>query len=269
MRFKQTKSIDPLKAKARKRKASQAPEIKTLMELQKQAFESMMESAEGKGAISKASAGLKGLQAAYNLQEEFKEARTGVQSRYGNIAKAFGLANSKQAEMLDKIFGKRLSKEEIDKRKEKFGIKEKEEEKAKKEQSEKSKKRDEQLKEIYDTTMEMSKILENIRLSVEGIANKLRASQAKQVPGSKRDMRKLEKQSGLKYSKESGRYRDVKTGKFVSDENARQRMNLSASAIKTATPTSKTTTATVAPAPSASKIDADLQSKTIGGVDIP
>jgi predicted chitinase len=272
MRLKQTKSIDRLKKRSEQKKKSQAPEIKNLMEMQQQAFDAEMQGAEGSNAFGKASAGLKGLQAAYNLQQEFKEAKSGVQSRYGNIAKALGLANSKQAEMIDKIFGKQLSKEEVQKRKEKFGIKDKEEiaqqKKAKKEETaERIKKRDEMLKEIFDATMETSKILKSVQLSVEGIANKLRASAAKDVPGTKREMRKLEKESGLKYSKESGRYRDVKSGKFVSNETARQRMNISASAVKTATPAGSAA-AVSAPPPSASKVDADLQSKSIGGAEI-
>jgi hypothetical protein len=272
MKIQQTRSIDRLKKKSQQKKGSESPEIKNLMEMQKQAFDETTQSAEGSGAFGKASAGLKGLQAAYDLQQEFKEAKTGVQSRYGNIAKALGLANSKQAEMIDKIFGKKLSKDEVQKRKEKFGIKDKEDiarnNKAKKEETaEKIKKRDEMLKEIFNVVMETSKILKSVQLSVEGIANKLRAGQAKETPASKRDMRKLEKKSGLKYSKESGRYRDVDSGKFVSNEAARQRMNLRPTALKTATPAS-TSTAMGAPPPSASKIDTDLQSKTIGGAEI-
>ena len=150
--------------------------------------------------VPKGIGGLKGLQEAYKLQEEYKVAKSGVQSRYGKFAKAFGLTDEKGAAMLDKFFGKEVPKEELEKMREKFKIKDSKADESKskatkglKKQSEKSKLRDEQITKIYELSEKIHEIVGGIKSSVDGIANKLRASPAKDAPKSKKEMRKLGK----------------------------------------------------------------------------
>lgn len=272
------KSLTGLKEKNRKRRSTRVKgseeEVQNLLEMQREAVQQKMSEAGG-GVIKKGIGGLKGLQEAYKLQEEYKEAKSGVQSRYGKFAKAFGLADEKQAAMLDKFFGKEVPKEELEKMREKFKIKDPKADEGKskatkglKKQSEKSKLRDEQITKIYELSEKIHEIVGGIKSSVDGIANKLRASPAKAAPKSKKEMRKLEKQAGLKYSKEASRYRDEKTGKFVSKESARQRMNISPTAspsnvqAKAATPAAGASGAAMAPTATPA-VDADLKSQTL------
>lgn len=280
------KNLSGLKKKNRERRSTRVKgseeEVQNLLEMQREAVQQKMGEA-GDGVIKKGIGGLKGLQEAYKLQEEYKVAKSGVQSRYGKFAKAFGLTDEKGAAMLDKFFGKEVPKEELEKMREKFKIKDSKADESKskatkglKKQSEKSKLRDEQITKIYELSEKIHEIVGGIKSSVDGIANKLRASPAKDAPKSKKDMRKLEKKAGLKYSKESGRYKDEKTGKFVGFETARQRMNISptASASKataTATaPAAGTAGAAMAPAATATPaVDADLKSKTLKETEAP
>lgn len=266
MKLKSTKSIVGLIKKAKgqqsKRRSKKggddtgAEDLAELMRLQREAVQLEMENAEG--LIQKTQAAMKGLRKAGELEKEFKTAKSGVQSRYGNIAKAFGLTDAKGAKMLDQLFGKKVDDAELKKMREKFKIGEKEEKskaaKTKKteESVARSKRRDEQLANIEDLSNKIFSILGGMKASVDGIANKLRASPARETPKSSNQMRKLEKQSGLKYSKETNRYRDIKSGKFVGAETARQRMNL---ATKVATP------AAAATGGLASKVIADTPKK--------
>lgn len=252
MKLKSTKSIVGLIKKAKgqqsKRRSKKggddtgAEDLAELMRLQREAVQLEMENAEG--LIQKSMAAVKGLQKARDIQEEYKTAKSGVQSRYGNIAKAFGLTDAKGAKMLDQLFGKKVDDAELKKMREKFKIGEKEEKskaaKTKKteESVARSKRRDEQLANIEDLSNKIFNILGGMKASVDGVANKLRASPARETPKSSNQMRKLEKQAGLKYSKEKNRYRDIKSGKFVGAETARQRMNL---ATKVATPVAAAT----------------------------
>lgn len=278
------KSLTGLKEKNRKRRRTRVKgseeEVQNLLEMQREAIQQKMREAGG-GIISKSFGGLKGVQEAYKLQEEYKVAKSGVQSRYGKFAKAFGLADEKQAAMLDKFFGKEVPKEELDKMREKFKIKDDKQGEGKskatkglKKQSDKSKLRDEQITKIYELSEKIHEIVGGIKSSVDGIANKLRASPAKDAPKSKKDMRKLEKKAGLKYSKEASRYRDEKTGKFVSKESARQRMNISPTAspsnvqAKAATPAAGASGAAMAPTATPA-VDADLKSQTLKETEAP
>jgi len=282
------KSLSGLTKKNREKRRTKPKgseeEVQNLLEMQREAVQQKMGEAGG-GIISQSVSGLKGLQEAYNLQEEYKVAKSGVQSRYGKFAKAFGLADEKQAAMIDKLFGKKVPEEELKKMREKYKIKDEKDEKeetkekkpkVKKEQSEKSKQRDEQITKIYELSQKIEEIVAGIKSSVDGVANKLRASPAKEAPKSKKEMRKLEKQAGLKYSKEASRYRDEKTGKFVSKETARQRMNIAPTAsaskvqAKSAAPIAGAAGAAMAPSPTATKeVDADLKSQTLKETEAP
>jgi len=217
-------------ASGKKKRSKKDDGIKNdkLKELQEEAFNKEL---EGKtGVIGRLKGGVKGAQKSFELQQEFKTAKTGVKSRYGNIAKAFG-ADPKSAAMIDRIFGKKVDDKELTKLREKFNLDEKA--KPKKEKKEAEKKETVQ-KDLTDNISKIFDIVKEIRSVVEGIANKLRASPSKEVPTTKKAMRKLEKDSGLKYSKETGRYHDIKTKKMVGAETARQKMNLSPSALKVA-----------------------------------
>lgn len=259
MKIKSTKSIVNLIKKAKSQQAqrrtkkggdSGVDELAELMRLQREAIQAEMENADG--IINKSISAMKGMQKAQELQEEYKQAKTGVQSRYGKIAKAFGLADEKGAAMLDKMFGKKVDESKLAELQKKFKIGEKEEKAkaAKESKKERIKQRDEQLTKIADLSDKIFNLMSGVKSSVDGIANKLRASPARSVPSSKKEMRKIEKQAGLKYAKESNVYRDVKTGKFVGAETARQRMNLSPG-----TATKVTAVKTAAPAPAlASKV---------------
>jgi GH24 family phage-related lysozyme (muramidase) len=217
-------------ASGKKKRSKKDDGIKNdkLKELQEEAFNKEL---EGKtGVIGRLKGGVKGAQKSFELQQEFKTAKTGVKSRYGNIAKAFG-ADPKSAAMIDRIFGKKVDDKELTKLREKFNLDEKA--KPKKEKKEAEKKETVQ-KDLTDNISKIFDIVKEIRSVVEGIANKLGASSSKEVPTTKKAMRKLEKDSGLKYSKETGRYHDIKTNKMVGAETARQKMNLSPSALKVA-----------------------------------
>ena len=217
-------------ASGKKKRSKKDDGIKNdkLKELQEEAFNKEL---EGKtGVIGRLKGGVKGAQKSFELQQEFKTAKTGVKSRYGNIAKAFG-ADPKSAAMIDRIFGKKVDDKELTKLREKFNLDEKA--KPKKEKKEAEKKETVQ-KDLTDNISKIFDIVKEIRSVVEGIANKLGASSSKEVPTTKKAMRKLEKDSGLKYSKETGRYHDIKTKKMVGAETARQKMNLSPSALKVA-----------------------------------
>jgi GH24 family phage-related lysozyme (muramidase) len=247
MKIKSAKSIANLikKAKgqqsqrrAKKGKSDDNVELLELMRLQAEAFEAEVAKAQDGGVVKKGRAGIKGLQKAWETQQEFKQAKTGVKSRYGNIAKAFGLTDEKGAMVIDKMFGKKIDEAELKKMREKFKIGEKGEKAkaAKAEKKEKSANRDKQLEKILNLSEKIHSLLGGMKSSIDGIANKLRASPAKEVPQSKKEMRKMEKQAGLKYSKETGRYKDVKSGRFVGKEQARQRMNISPTAAKAEKP---------------------------------
>lgn len=216
-------------------------ELQNLIELQREAAQSKLEK-----SIIKPIGAVKGMAAAEKVQKEYEVAKTGIKSRYGNIAKAFG-ADAKTAKMLDQLFGKKVSDEELTKLREKYKIKSPEqikEEKAKaqQEKKEKSLKRDAQLSNIEELSQKIYDIVDGIRLSVEGLANKFGTSQAKEITmkdgkyfdkeGKRIKKGSMEKKAGLSYSKETNRYRDIKSGKFVSAEKARQKMNISATAAK-------------------------------------
>ena len=221
----------------------QSAEMQELANLSEQAAEEIHQSTRGPEFLKN----VRALRAKEKVQEEYKTIKSGVKSRGEGIFRALGLGDA-EAKLLGKVFGKKLTKEEKEAGEKKFKIGEKTQ--AQKSQDKKEKITADRLKKVFENTKKTLDILYSLRSTIEGIANKLRASPAKEAPKSKKDMRKMERQAGLKYSKESGRYKDVKTGKFVSHELARQRMNISPTAIKE-------TAAAGAPAPHA------LESKTL------
>ena len=87
---------------------SSLDELRNLRKLQQQALETEMENAET--VTQRAISHVKGLQKAYELEEEYKAAKTGIRSKAGKIAKAFGLKDDRAAAALDQIFGKKVSK---------------------------------------------------------------------------------------------------------------------------------------------------------------
>lgn len=225
--------------------------ISNLIQLQREAVQSELE----KSTIKPVGV-FKGMRQAEKVQEEYEVAKTGIKSRYGKIAKLFG-ADEGTSKMLDQLFGKQVSSEELKKLREKYKIKSPEqikEEKAKivekkakitEEKKQKSLQRDEKINSIENLSQKIHEMINGIRLTIDGIANKLGAEKAKDITmkdgkffdaeGKRIKKGKIEKQAGLKYSKESQRYRDISTGRFIGAEKARQRMNLVSTAVR-ATP---------------------------------
>ena len=238
--------------KGSKKSADRDVEVQNdrLSELKEEAFSKEMEGATGLGRIG---AFGRGADKVRELEQEYKTARTGVKSRYGGIAKAFG-ADPKTAAMRDKLFGKKVDDKELTKLREKFNLDEKGKPKKEKKEDKEAEKKEAVQKDLIDKIDKIFDIVKEIRSVVEGVANKLRASPSKEVPTTKKGMRKLEKESGLKYSKETGRYHDVKTKKMIGFETARQKMNISPSALKVAGVTGAAALAAGAPPPTASKV---------------
>ena len=239
--------------KGSKKSAGRDAEVQDdrLSELKEEAFSKEMEGATGLGKIRAAGRGVDKMR---ELEHEYKTARTGIKSRYGGIAKAFG-ADPKTSAMLDRLFGKKVDDKELAKLREKFNLDEKGKPKKEEKKDKDAEKRQAVQKDLIDKIDKIFDIVKEIRSVVEGVANKLRASPSKEVPTTKKGMRKLEKESGLKYSKETGRYHDVKTKKMVGFETARQKMNISPSALKVSGVTGAAALAGVggAAAPTASK----------------
>lgn len=277
-------SIKELRGELRKftEEMREREESKQLRVLQQKAIEEKMAGTESSGVIKRGIGYTKGLQRAWELEQEYKEAKTGVKGRAGNIAKALGLVKDDEtADMISMMFGKKIPKDQLQKQREKFGIKSEEEKKAeaekakaekasKREESAKKRaERDQKINDIFDSVGKIYDMVNNIRLSVEGVANKLKAGQSKEIvakdgkyfdPTGKR-VRKgdIEKKAGLTYSKKTKQYRDKKSGEFVGQEEAERRMNLSPSAKKMAATAGAAKLASAAVAPDATA----LASKTL------
>lgn len=252
----QAKSIDRLikqmksdkgKKKARSRGADASEdEISNLIQMQREAVQSAMEQSTVKpvGAF-------KGMRAAEKIQEEYQVAKTGVRSRIGKFAKVLG-AGEKEASTLQGLFGKKVPEEELAKLREKFKIKTPEQIKAEKEQEaaekkaakesmkaekqEKAQKRQEQFDRIENLAERIADMVESVQKTVQGVANKVGAEKAKDIQfkggkyfdssGKRLKKTDVEKGTGVKYSQKTKRFVDVKSGKFVSEKKARQKLNM-------------------------------------------
>lgn len=251
----QAKSIDRLikqmkrdKGTRRAKRGTDASEdeISNLIQMQREAVQSAMEQSTVKpvGAF-------KGIRAAEKIQEEYQVAKTGVRSRIGKFAKVLG-AGEKEASTLQGLFGKKVPEEELAKLREKFKIKTPEQIKAEKEQEtaekksakesmkaekqEKAQKRQEQFDRIENLAERIADMVESIQQTIQGVSNKLGTEKAKNVQfkggkyfdesGKRLKKAEVEKGAGVKYSQKAKRFVDVKTGKFVSEKKARQKMNL-------------------------------------------
>ena len=217
-------------------------EISRLIELQREAAQAAIE-----GSAIKPFGALKGLDAASKVEEEYKVAKTGVRSRFGGIAKALGMSEQ-ESKALDQLFGKKVPEDELKKLREKFKIKTPEQkaqeqaqvkaakEQAKAEKVERAQKRQQQLDRIEELSNKIFDLATSLQKTIQGIANKTGAEDVKDIDfrkggyfdaaGKRLKKADVEKGSGVTYSRKTKRFKDVKTGKFVSEKVARQRMNI-------------------------------------------
>lgn len=263
MKVKQSKSIAGVIGKLASKK-DQDPvtikEIKQILAAQKKTMDDSAEMAElarqSKEAADKAyeeSSGpeilrrLKAIEAERKVKQEYVQVKSGVKGRAGDIiARALGL-DEKETKLARQIFSKRMSKEEREAGEKRFKVGQPSE-RAKAEASSKvaadkrTKKVLELNEKIFQINQKIFDVLNTVRLSVEGIANKLKASPAKEITakggqyfdseGKRLRKGNIEKNAGVKYEKSTQRFKDTKSGKFVSAGEAGRRMNLSPSAAK-------------------------------------
>ncbi len=248
------KSIDRIirqvKSSKKKKPSAQSAEseISNLIQLQREAVQAAIE----ESAIKPVGA-IKGIRAAEKVQEEYQVAKTGVRSRIGKFAKVLG-AGEKEAATLEMLFGKKVPEDELKKLREKFKIKtpeevEKEKQEAEQlkarkaeEKVERGKKRDEAVFKIEKLSEQIFDLVTTVQKTIQGIANKVGAEESKDIKitkgkyfdqsGKQLKKSEVEKGSGVTYSRKTGRFKDVKTGKFVSEKVARQRMNISPKAVR-------------------------------------
>lgn len=244
MKIKGAKSINRLirELKGTKKKRPGTPEsvgdeVSTLIQLQREAMQSALE----ESAVKPVGA-FKGLRAAEKLQEEYGVAKTGIRSRFGKFGKAMGMSEN-EVKVLDQLFGKKVPEEELTKLREKFKIKtpeqvKKEQEQAKAEKLERTQKKQQQLDKIEELSNKIFDLATAVQKTIQGIANKVGAEDVKDIKitkgryfdpsGKQLKKSEVEKGSGVTYSRKTKRFKDVKTGKFVSETIARQRMNIAA-----------------------------------------
>lgn len=226
------KLIDTLKKQKEKEKSGKKKKdstkdlnINEILLLQKEAYDTAREMGSGI---------MESLKQADLVKEEINIAKTGVKKRYTGIMKLLG-ADSRVADAFGTMFGKKISKDEQEALKKKYGMVEKKDNSAAKAKKEAAAIK-ELTKKTFDLLSQMHSMLNGVRLTVLGIANKIKARAAKEVEikdgkyfdtsGKRLRKKDVEKGSGATYSKEAKRFKDIKTGKFISGVNAMSRMNI-------------------------------------------